>query len=236
MSGGIWRQVTHILLFDLDETLYPPDAGVMDRIRDRMQEYVCSHLGLTPAEADELRRRYLRDYGTTLRGLQINHMVDAEEYLRLVHDVPLERLLRTNPELDGVLSGMPLQKVVFTNSSREHAERVLALLGIRRHFGRIVDIRDMQFESKPQPEAYGRVCQLLDVRPEDCVIVEDSVRNLQPAKALGMTTILVQGGEAVAGEGIDVVIRRIEEIGEALRCLGFGQSQRGTQPGAEGLA
>ena len=211
--------MTHILLFDLDETLYAPSSGVMDCIRDRMLGYVQTHLGLSPAEADDLRRRYLRDYGTTLRGLQINHQVDAEEYLRLVHDVPLARLLRANPELDAVLSSIPLEKMVFTNSSREHAERVLALLGIRRHFSQIVDVRDLQYESKPQPAAYRRACALLGAGPQDCVIVEDSPRNLRPAKALGMTTILVREGGAVPDASVDITIGRVEEIGQALAKL-----------------
>ena len=36
MPGGVWGDVTRILLFDLDETLYAPETGVMDCIRDRM--------------------------------------------------------------------------------------------------------------------------------------------------------------------------------------------------------
>jgi len=222
--------VTRILLFDLDETLYPADAGVMDYIRERMQDYVRRQFGLSPAEADALRRSYLRDFGTTLRGLQINHHVDAEEYLRYVHDIPLDRCLRANPELDTVLGRIRLQKIVFTNSSREHAERVLAALGIRRHFARIVDVRDMQYESKPQPGAYRRICDILGVRPQDCVIVEDSLRNLQPAKALGMTTVLVGSRVAGAGDGVDVAIRRIEEIEVALARLGLAEQDARAEP------
>jgi putative hydrolase of the HAD superfamily len=227
--------VTRILLFDLDETLYPSDAGVMDHIRVRMQDYVRRRLGLTPAEADALRRSYLRDYGTTLRGLQINHQIDAEEYLRYVHDIPLDRCLRANPELDAILGRIPLEKVVFTNSSREHAERVLGMLGIRHHFARIVDVRNMQYESKPQPAAYETICRLLGVRPQDCVIVEDSLRNLQPAKALGMATILVGSRQARAGDGVDEVIWRIEEIGAALARLGLAGPDASVEPGDEAL-
>lgn len=211
--------MTRILLFDLDETLYAPGSGVMDCIRDRMLEYVQTHFGLSPAEADALRRRYFRDYGTTLRGLQINHQVDAEEYLRLVHDVPVGRLLQANPELDSVLASIPLEKVVFTSSSREHAERVLGALGIRRRFSRIVDVRDVQYESKPLPAAYRHACALVGAGPHECVIVEDSLRNLEPAKALGMTTILVREGGAVPDPSVDVTIGRVEEIGQALAKL-----------------
>jgi putative hydrolase of the HAD superfamily len=208
------------ILFDLDDTLYPRQAGVMDQIRDRMLAYLRSRLSLSPDEADALRRRYFQTYGTTMRGLQINYQIDTEEYLDYVHNVPLHDYLTANARLDSVLASIPESKVVFTNSSREHATRVLDLLGIRRHFDRIIDVRDVGYESKPQPAAYQLACDLLGVRPEECVMVDDNTRNLQPAKALGMTTVLVLDGDepssASADESADHTISCIEEIGKVM--------------------
>jgi putative hydrolase of the HAD superfamily len=205
------------LLFDLDETLYPPRAGIMGQIRDQILKYIRTRLQLPTEEADALRQRYLQTYGTTMRGLQINHQIDPDDYLHYVHDISLQEHLQENGELDLVLASLPQEKVVFTNASREHAERVLDHLGVRRHFSRIVDIRDMEYESKPQPAAYQRICDLLGVRPEECLIVEDNVRNLQPAKALGMTTVLVRDGHPGPGDGVDYAINHIEEIGSLLQ-------------------
>jgi putative hydrolase of the HAD superfamily len=106
--------------------------------------------------------------------------------------------------------------VVFTNASREHAERVLGVLGIRRHFARIVDVRDMAYESKPQPSAYRRICQLLEASPEECLLVEDNVRNLCPAKEIGMSTVLVGDGSQARHPCVDHAIDRVEEIGQVL--------------------
>ena len=53
---------------------------------------------------------------------------------------------------------------------------------------------------------------LLDIRPEECMLVEDNIRNLQPAKALGMTTVLVTNGHDAAADVADYVIARIEDI------------------------
>ena len=204
------------ILFDLDETLYPRGVGIMNQIRLLILEYVCNRLGLPEPEADTLRQVYLRDYGTTMRGLQLNHQIDTDDYLDYVHKIQLDRYLEANPELDAALATLPQEKVVFTNASREHAEAVLAVLGVGHHFARIVDVRDMGFESKPQPSAYQRICQMLGCLPEECVLVEDNVRNLLPAKALGMVTILVGENGVQAGGGIDYVISRVEEIGEVL--------------------
>ena len=211
--------ISHIL-FDLDDTLYPRHAGVMDHIRDRMLIYLRSRLNLSPDQADALRRHYFQTYGTTMRGLQINYQIDTEEYLDYVHNIPLQDYLTANARLDSVLSSIPETKVVFTNSSREHATRVLDLLAIRHHFDRIIDVRDVGYESKPHPAAYRLACDLLRVLPEECVMVDDNTRNLRPAKALGMTTVLILDGSDPSPESPDAstdhVVSRIEEIGKVM--------------------
>jgi putative hydrolase of the HAD superfamily len=205
-----------IILFDLDDTLYPPHTGIMDQIRNLMLHYLCTRFQLSLREADALRRRYFQTYGTTMRGLQVHHQIDPDEFLEYVHDIPLQDYLQPNPVLETVLTGIPQEKVIFTNASRQHAERVLDLLGIRRHFARIVDVRDMDYESKPQLAAYQRICELLEVQPEECVLVEDNIRNLHPASALGMATVLVRDGSRDPEDSADVTIQRIEQVGDAL--------------------
>lgn len=164
-----------------------------------------------------------------MRGLQLNHHIDPEEFLRYVHDIPLDQYLRPNPELDAALASIPQEKVIFTNASREHAEQVLEQLGIRRHFSRIVDVRDMDYESKPQAPAYRRVCELLSVDPANCLLVEDNVRNLQPAKALGMTTVLVGHQEGSTDGSVDFVLGHIEEIGDLMARLDTQIQTRGAR-------
>ncbi len=204
------------ILFDLDDTLYPRGSGVMEQIRALILRYIETRLELSTEQADALRRHYFQTYGTTMRGLQINQQIDADEFLHFVHNIPLDRYLRPKPDLDIVLASLPQEKVVFTNASREHAAKVLELLGISRHFARVVDVRDVQYVSKPQPEAYQRICAILGVQPEECLIVEDNVRNLRPAKALGMTTVLILDGSGDADESVDYAIACVEEISAVL--------------------
>jgi putative hydrolase of the HAD superfamily len=207
------------ILFDLDDTLYPRHVGIMDQIRVLMLRYMQTRFNLSAEEADQLRRHYFQTYGTTMRGLQINHQIDPDEFLHYVHDIPLDQYLQPNPELDAVLASIPQEKVVFTNASREHAEQVLEHLDIRRRFSQIIDVRDMAYESKPQAGAYRRICELLAVDPGECLLVEDNVRNLQPAKALGMTTVLVGHQETSADGSVDYVLSCIEELGDLMSRL-----------------
>lgn len=180
------------LLFDLDETLYPRTAGVMQEIGRQIRRYIMREYGATWEEADSLARRYHQEYGTSMRGLLLNNDLDVERYLAFVHDLPRD-LLQPNQALDALLAELPDEKVIFTNADRPHAERVLAQLGIRRHFSRIIDVVAVGYVPKPNLAAYTACLRLLDAHPAECVLIEDTGRNLAPAKDLGMTTILVDG-------------------------------------------
>jgi putative hydrolase of the HAD superfamily len=182
------------ILFDLDNTIYPASSGVMKGVDVRITEYVQNLLGIDLGQAQELRRHYYLTYGTTLNGLQRHHSVDAEDYLAYVHDIALENFLASDAELDHLLSLLAATKAIFTNSPAEHARRVLRVLGIERHFAHIFDIRFSGFRPKPDPTVYQSVLDTLGIAGREAILVEDTAQNLAPARALGMTAILI--GEA----------------------------------------
>lgn len=204
------------ILFDLDDTLYPKEIGLMAAIGQRIHQYIQERVGLDPVAARDLRRHYLQTYGTTLKGLQVHYNVDAEEYLTYVHDVPLGDYLKPDETLDRVLTEIQAEKIVFTNATTEHARRVLRALGVEHHFNYIVDLRATNYVNKPQPGAYQCILDILGARPEECLMVEDSVRNLRPAKELGMVTVLVDGS---GGDGVDFAIDDVTQVGEVFRRI-----------------
>jgi len=185
------RRRPRCLVFDLDDTIYSRHAGVMQAIGERITLYLERFLNLSTEEALALRQRYVQEHGTTLRGLQLIHHIDPDEYMEFVHDVPVEELVGYDPRLDAALAEIDAPKVIFTNASWEHAERVLAARRIRRHFTRIIDIRDMDWVCKPEPSVYPRLLAMLDTPAERCMLIEDNVRNLRPAAQIGMLTVLV---------------------------------------------
>ena len=79
-------------VFDLDNTLYPPEARLFDQIEVRMTAFVQRSLGVDRAEADRLRADYWARYGTTLAGLMNEHGVDPGPYLTEVHEIDLGHL------------------------------------------------------------------------------------------------------------------------------------------------
>ena len=206
-------------LFDLDNTLYPPDSGLWEAIGARIDRYMTERMGLPPAEAALIRRRFLKTFGTTLNGLRLEYAVDPVDYLDFVHDLPLDQYLSPMPALDAMLGRLPQVKVIFTNADASHAQRVLDRLGIRRHFAHIIDILTLNYVNKPEQQAYQRALELLAAEPAECVFIEDTPHNLLPAHDLGMCTVLVghapagaPAGGASAARGIDHHIDTILEL------------------------
>src|SRR5512139_357443 len=184
------------IIFDLDETLYPRNAGLMQEIGVRINRYLIENLHLPQDQANELRKRNYNQHCTALRGLVVERPdVDPEDYLHYVHDIRLTDYIGPDPALAEMLRSIPLTKVIFTNATTEHAQSVLNILGIAEQFADIVDVRRVEYASKPNAEAYERLLTILQVTGDECILIEDSARNLLPGKALGMTTILVDSDD-----------------------------------------
>jgi putative hydrolase of the HAD superfamily len=204
------------IIFDLDDTLYPSSNGLMDEIGRRIQTWLCEHLNLSWEDAVALRRKYYRQYGTTLGGLVAEHEIDAHDYLVYVHDIPLEEYIAPNPALGAMLETIPLRCVVYTNATAEYARRVLRVLGVAEHFEDIVGIEDVGLLNKPYQEAYERVLVRLEAWGPECIMVEDAARNLRPAKALGMTTVLVN---ALPDWSVDYVVGDVLQVGSVVKKI-----------------
>ncbi len=198
------------LIFDLDETLYPRTAGLMQEIGVRINRYLIENLHLPQDQANELRKRYYNQHGTALRGLVVERPdVDPEDYLHFVHDISLSDYIGPNPALAEMLRSIPLTKVIFTNATVEHAQNVLNILGIADQFADIIDVRRVEYVSKPNAEAYTRLLGILQARGDECILIEDAARNLWPGKVLGMTTILVDSDDCAQ---IDYCVRDILSV------------------------
>ncbi len=211
---GLPDTPAQVWIFDLDNTLYPADCNLFAQIDARMGRFIAARFGLEPAEAKALQKRFFQDHGTTLRGLMLEHAVPPEEFLAYVHDIDLSPV-RPAPGLDRALDGLPGRKLVFTNGSVEHAERVLSRLGVARHFEAVFDIRAADFRPKPDPEPYLRLVRRFGVEPRAAAMIEDIARNLEPAAALGMTTVWVPNESEWSRAG-DVTPDYVHHVAEDL--------------------
>ena len=186
------------VLFDLDNTLYPPGTEFVALIEGRMTAYVMREVGLARDAAYALQKRYLHEHGTTLAGMMAHHGIEPHGFLEEVHDVAIDSL---TPDfaLNRALEALPGRRLVFTNASEAHAVRVLAHLGMTELFAEVFHLEAADLLPKPQPEAFSRMMARHAVTPGSVAFFEDSVKNLAPAADLGMTTVLV-GPHASADE------------------------------------
>jgi len=181
-------------VFDLDNTLYPSECNLFAQIDQRMQDWVAGFLQVPPGEARRLQKLYYAEHGTTLKGLMSEHGAEPDAYLDYVHDIELD-VLSPDPQLAAAIAALPGRRLVFTNGSEGHAERVLAARGLDGLFEAVFDIRAAGFDPKPREEAFARFSAAHAVDPCGAVLFEDLARNLQPAARLGYTTVLVTTGK-----------------------------------------
>lgn len=207
-------------LFDLDDTLYPAESGVMAEIVRRMTQYVMQVTGLPYDEAFRLQKDYLVEHGITLRGLMLNHGVDPQAFAAVFHDVSLDALAH-DPELVAALEALPGRRLVFTNADHHHAERVLERLGLTHLFDDVFHIGTFDYTPKPDPAAFARMCAEHAIVPAEACFFEDSERNLKPAAEMGMTTVLV-GAHAQASTA-PFVHYRTERLTPFLRAAQLRQ-------------
>jgi len=180
-----------LLVIDLDNTVYRADSGVFARMDERMTAFVARELNVDRSRANELRLRYWKQYGTTLRGLMLHHGIEPESFLREVHDIDIAAMLNPDPALDEALANLPGRKIIHTNGIREHAERVLNALGVARHFDAIHDIRFRDYRPKPCAETLARLLAREAAEPARTLVVDDMEDNLAAAASIGARTALI---------------------------------------------
>lgn len=203
-----------VWLFDLDNTLYPANTGLMEAISGRINQYIERRLNLPPAVAEAVRAAYYGRYGSSIGGVLRHCQVDAGELFDFVHDLPLENYLTPDPSLAELLAALSGRKYLFTNAPADYARRTLRALGVESHFDGIFDIHFGNLEGKPSPAVYERVLSALDHPAGDCWLVEDSVANLLPAKALGCRTVWLTQEEEPPPAYVEHVIRELGELHE----------------------
>ena len=83
-------------------------------------------------------------------------------------------------------------------------------------FERIVDIRALNFMGKPDVTAYERTLAMFGVQPHEVIFVEDTPINTKPAKALGITTIVI---DCPPSEDADYAVDTLLEVGPIIDAL-----------------
>ncbi|MEM0948127.1 MAG: pyrimidine 5'-nucleotidase [Pseudomonadota bacterium] len=207
---------THVShwVFDLDNTLYPPEARLFDQIEVKMTAWVMAALGVNQVEADRLREQYWRTYGTTLAGLMAEHNVDPAPYLEDVHDISLQSLT-PDSALAARIAALPGRRIVYTNGCAPYALRVIEARGLSGLFDAVYGVEHAGFRPKPERGAFEAVFELDGTDPDRAAMFEDDARNLAAPHAMGMRTVHV----APEPEAADHIHHHTSDLSEFLELL-----------------
>lgn len=186
------QQFSHITtwVFDLDNTLYPPQYRLFDQIEVRMTAWVMQALNVGRTEADRLRQHYWDSYGTTLAGLMREHAIDPAPYLNDVHDIDFTGL-PADPELAARIRDLPGRRIVYTNACEPYAQRVLQARGLTGLFDAVYGVEHAGFRPKPERAAFETIFAIDGLNPSRAAMFEDDARNLSAPHDMGMKTVHV---------------------------------------------
>jgi|TARA_B100001115_G_C15791494_1_gene390321 putative hydrolase of the HAD superfamily len=178
-------------IFDLDNTMYDINLGLFKKISNRITDFIMSKYSLDIDQAKKIQKEYYLKYGLTLRGLIVEKKLEPEEFLDYVHDVEHPEL-KKNDQLISKIRILEGKKIIFTNATSKHAKKILKILELEHDFDQIIDIKDLEYIPKPDKRSYKKLLECLNLNKENLdktIFFEDTVKNLIPAKELGITTV-----------------------------------------------
>jgi putative hydrolase of the HAD superfamily len=203
------------LIFDVDDTLYDVGTGFTGhRNGYGAQSFMVETLEFPNLEdAGKMRDKYFARYHSTAKALAMMEeegqfpdsapkfqAADLAEWWATNLDFSLLRAKEDGKdeyaELRHLLKSCPLKLVAFSNGPRTYVLRVLQEMGLADVFPEdmVFAVDDVLPACKPEAEAFAKVFAKLNIHdPRECVMVEDSMKNIQAAKKLGMSTVLISG-------------------------------------------
>jgi len=183
--------VTEAVIFDMDGVLI--DSGAHHRAAWRA---LLEELGAEPSQPDYWRLTIGRPSEEALP-LLLGRRVPEHETWRLARrkrDLYVDFARGGMVSVPGVrefvatLSRLGIPRAVGTSASRFDVDRMLAGVGLRRHFDVIVTADDVTL-GKPDPEVYELAAARLRIPPEACIVFEDSLVGVEAARRAGMRAV-----------------------------------------------
>ncbi len=172
----------------------------MNSLDHRIAEFVQKTVGGTFESATEIRKDYLHRFGTTLSGLMAMNGTAPDDFFDFIHEPEYLIYPKVSLEKFALLMSLVGHRFVFTNGRGDWSRAGMACMEIAPAIEDVFDLKLMDWEGKPHVSAYEKIENWLVARgvlekdakdKSQIVLLEDSLRNLEPAHERGWTTILV---------------------------------------------
>lgn len=177
---------------------------------------------------DNLFSEFLGTNSTHITNLLINKFGEDSLYKELISErnILSDKLIDTNglgvkkglKELLTHLKQNNIKRAVATSTSRERAIKLLTLGDVVNDFDYII-CGDEVVESKPNPEIFLKVAEKLNVKPENCIVLEDSRFGIYAAKSAGMNAIMVPDLLEPDEELLGIIYNKVDDLEEVIKLI-----------------
>lgn len=177
------------VIFDRDGVLIDSEATNIKAAELAFGEF---GIKLTQEEKDGIVGRHPDDY---LIPFKEKYDIDYEKYRELQRKYYIEYFGST-PLFEGTInllkeiSSRGITLALCTSSNRELTFQLLERIGVRDLFQVVVAKGDYS-KRKPDPEPYMVTAEKLGIKPEDCLVIEDSDVGLKSAIGAGMKCVVI---------------------------------------------
>lgn len=186
--------VERVYVFDLDRVLYPLDSSVYDQSVAAICERGRILAGLTHEEFAAFYAQHANDPLKAGHAFCQTYGFTSTQMLDNYHEVldygVLEACLETREKLER-LKG---RRVIYTDGTKAHAEKVLAARGFEGLFDEIHDIS--LFKTQKRLVDFKEYMRRAGVDGASVTFIEDSLYNLVSAHAAGVRTVWINGATA----------------------------------------
>ncbi len=205
------------VIFDMDGVLVDSEPHHIILEKQLFQEIGIDvsdeeHLSYMGKPAERMWQEIKQNKGlkTPLQELTEKHREAASRYFEKLDKIePEEGLVNLLEELKS--RNIPM--AVASSSTKNIIDVILQKTGLRPCFDVVVSAEDVE-KGKPSPDIFLRVAELLGVKPESCIVIEDSSSGIKAAKAAGMFCIAYTRttGEEADTVNADMVIGHFKEL------------------------
>ena len=186
------------MIFDMDGVLidsFEPHRKAFDIVMRKQFGFKVTKeefLKLFGSDPRGITRKLVEDHGIKeMQDIEKLHAEKQETFRRLIKGevrvFPGVRKLLTMLKKSGLKTGLA------SSNSRKNIMMIMEKVGLKGYFNVFTGLEDTK-KAKPSPEIYLKTAEKLQVKPEDCWVIEDSLHGIEAGKKAGMKVIGVQTG------------------------------------------
>jgi len=213
------------VIFDWDGTLADTKWAVVNAFQNVLKEIGCNvsdrfierriGMGAKTTFEDALETAKM-PYNDEMIGTLVEKKVEAQ--LRSAKHV---KLFRGTIDLLNSLQ-YKVRMALASMNNRAVIDRLLTQKGVNVYFDVIIAVEEV-LHPKPNPEIFLKCAQRLRCRPENCVVLEDSIFGIQAAKNAFMKCIAISTGaypgKELAEQRPDLIVSSITEREKILNFI-----------------